>query len=99
IWLSPQATPVLWDELGAAGASPVGADALEKFRIMAGVPRYGVDITERYLPQETNQERALNFTKGCHIGQEIVERIRARGQVHRGLTGFVLESEIGRGAK
>jgi folate-binding protein YgfZ len=63
------------------------------------VPRYGVDITERYLPQETNQETALNFTKGCYIGQEIVERIRARGQVHRTLAGFVLDAEVERGAK
>ncbi|MEO5935995.1 MAG: folate-binding protein [Terriglobales bacterium] len=99
IWLSPQTAPGLWDALVSARALPVGTDALEKFRVMAGVPRYGVDVTERYLPQETNQETALNFTKGCYIGQEIVERIRARGQVHRTLTGFVLDAEVERGAK
>jgi folate-binding protein YgfZ len=38
--------------------------------------------------QETGQEQALSFTKGCYIGQEIVERIRSRGGVHRGFTGF-----------
>lgn len=99
IWLKPEAAPALWDALVAAGALPAGTDALEKFRVMAGAPRYGVDITERYLPQETNQDKALNFTKGCYIGQEIVERIRARGQVHRSLAGFVLEAEVARGAK
>ena len=41
-----------------------------------------------YLPQETGQMRALSFTKGCYIGQEIVERIRARGSLHRGFAGF-----------
>jgi len=63
-----------------AGAQPVGAAAVELLRIASGIPRYGQDIRERDLPQETEQLRALNFTKGCYIGQEIVERIRARGR-------------------
>ena len=70
-----------------AGATPVGTAALELLRIAAGIPRYGSDIRERDLPQETEQERALNFSKGCYVGQEIVERIRSRGtgasQIHR----------------
>ena len=45
-----------------------------------------MDIRERDLPQETGQTRALNFTKGCYLGQEIVERIRSRGAVHRQFT-------------
>jgi len=53
------------------------------------VPLYGQDIRERDLPQETEQQRALNFNKGCYIGQEIVERIRSRGKVHRKFTGSV----------
>jgi folate-binding protein YgfZ len=52
------------------------------------VPRYGVDLRDRDLPQETGQQHALNFSKGCYIGQEIVERIRARGNVHRTFIGF-----------
>jgi folate-binding protein YgfZ len=60
-------------------------------RIVAGIPLYGVDIRERDLPQETEQTRALNFNKGCYVGQEIVERIRSRGNVHRKFTGFVAE--------
>ena len=58
-------------------------------RIATGIPLYGVDIRERDLPQETEQARALNFNKGCYVGQEIVERIRSRGDVHRKFTGFV----------
>jgi folate-binding protein YgfZ len=64
------------------------------FRIAAGIPRYGLDITDRTLPQETAQQQVLNFNKGCYIGQEIVERIRARGNVHRTLTGFVVQGEL-----
>ncbi len=88
IWLSPENAGGVWEALAAAGATPVGAEALEMWRIAAGIPRYGIDIRERDLPQETSQEQALNFTKGCYIGQEIVERIRARGGVHRRFTGF-----------
>jgi aminomethyltransferase len=68
----------------------VGTEALELYRIAQGIPRYGQDIRERDLPQETEQQRALNFNKGCYVGQEIVERIRSRGNVHRKFTGFTL---------
>jgi aminomethyltransferase len=93
IWLAPDQVERLWDALVAAGATPVGSDALEMYRIARGVPRYGIDLRERDLPQETGQEHALNFSKGCYIGQEIVERIRARGNVHRTFIGFEMEGE------
>ena len=54
-------------------------------RLEHGRPRYGEDITEATLPQESQQMHAVSFQKGCYLGQEIVERIRARGQVHRKL--------------
>ena len=92
IWVTPGEVKSLWDALRAAGATPVGAEALEIHRILSGVPLYGVDIRERELPQETEQARALSFTKGCYIGQEIVERIRSRGNVHRMFTGFAVEN-------
>ena len=58
-------------------------------------------LRERDLPQETEQARALNFSKGCYVGQEIVERIRSRGSVHRSFTGFVSHTSgvISPGAK
>ena len=87
----PRSVRSLWDALLAAGAAPVGSEALELHRIVSGIPRYGVDIRERDLPQETEQARALNFNKGCYVGQEIVERIRSRGAVHRKFTGFVAD--------
>ena len=91
VWLAPQDVYKTWQALIAAGAMPVGSEALEMQRIMAGIPLYGVDIRERDLPQETEQMRALNFNKGCYVGQEIVERIRSRGNVHRKFTGFLVE--------
>jgi folate-binding protein YgfZ len=93
IWLAPENVERLWDALVSAGAIQVGSDALEMYRIARGVPRYGIDLRERDLPQETGQEHALNFSKGCFIGQEIVERIRARGNVHRTFIGFEIDGQ------
>ena len=94
LWLAPEHTSSLLDAMVTAGASLVGDEALDLLRISCGIPRYGQDIRERDLPQETGQERALNFSKGCYIGQEIVERIRSRGAVHRNFTGFKVESAL-----
>jgi folate-binding protein YgfZ len=91
LWVRVAQIPALWqaliesDEAGGAGATPVGTATLEAFRIAEGIPAYGIDMAERDLPQETSQMRALNFSKGCYLGQEIVERIRSRGSVHRHL--------------
>jgi len=78
----------------ALATKEVSAEAVELLRIASGVPRYGQDIRDRDLPQETGQVRAVSFTKGCYIGQEIVERIRARGNVHRMFRGFHVEGEL-----
>jgi folate-binding protein YgfZ len=85
LWAPEAQLGNLWRSLRTAGAAPVGCAALEAFRIAEGIPAYGIDMIERDLPQETSQMRALNFNKGCYLGQEIVERIRSRGNVHRHL--------------
>jgi len=93
VWAAVDHIGKLWDALIETGATPVGTNALERFRIMIGFPKYGTDIRDRDLPQETKQNHALNFSKGCYIGQEIVERIRSRGNVHRSFTGFTFTGE------
>ena len=93
LWLDSANSAQVKAALLEAGAQEVGAEAVEWLRIAAGVPRYGQDIHDRDLPQETAQGRALNFTKGCYIGQEIVERIRARGNVHRTFSGFLVDGD------
>jgi folate-binding protein YgfZ len=89
-----ESVPRLWDSLLQAGAREVNADALELFRVASGIPKFGVDIRQKDLPQETGQDRALNYNKGCYVGQEIVERIRSRGAVHRMFTGFEIEGAV-----
>jgi folate-binding protein YgfZ len=98
LWLAPSIVKKTWDTLIAHGAAPVGLEALELQRIVSGIPLYGVDIRERDLPQETEQARALNFNKGCYVGQEIVERIRSRGAVHRKFVAFLADGAIQIGA-
>ena len=61
-------------------------------RIESGRPRYGEEITERYLVQETGQLQAVNFSKGCYLGQEIVERVRSRAQIHRVLRRLEIDT-------
>jgi folate-binding protein YgfZ len=62
--------------------------------VAEAVPFYGVEIEERDLPQESSQTRALHFNKGCYQGQEIVERIHARGQVKRHLRALELTGPL-----
>jgi aminomethyltransferase len=78
-------------ELETAGAKPATAEDARVVRIENGKPRYGEDIRDTTLPQETQQMHAVSFTKGCYLGQEIVERIRARGHVNRKLERIELE--------
>jgi folate-binding protein YgfZ len=94
LWVADNAVADLWNKLLAAGAKPAGTSTLEAFRIAEGIPVYGIDIAERDLPQETSQLRALHFSKGCYLGQEIVERIRSRGNVHRHLRQLELDGPI-----
>jgi folate-binding protein YgfZ len=91
LWLPPAEVLTVWKAFQAAGAVPAGSEAAETLRVLEGTPIYGIDLNERDLPQETSQLRALNFTKGCYLGQEIVERIRSRGRVHRQFRQFKLD--------
>jgi tRNA-modifying protein YgfZ len=87
-------------KLLAAGAVAASAQDARVVRIENGKPRYGEDIVETSLPQETRQMHAISFQKGCYLGQEIVERIRARGHVNRTLVRIEAESkELGPGAR
>ena len=74
------------------GLPEATAEDARTARIEHGRPRYGEEITERYLIQETGQMQAVSFSKGCYLGQEIVERVRSRAQIHRTLRPLEIES-------
>ena len=83
IYLSPLDAPILRETLQDARATEASAEDIETARILNARPLYGVDITDKNLPQETQLTHALHFTKGCYLGQEIVERVRSRGHVNK----------------
>jgi folate-binding protein YgfZ len=79
----------------AVGGRACGWQALESARIEAGIPRYGADIDETNLASEASiEERAISYSKGCYIGQEVIARIRTYGQVAKALRGLRLADDL-----
>lgn len=77
------------------GGRACGWQALEIARIEAGIPRFGADMDENNLPPEAGLEsRAISYTKGCYIGQEVIARIRTYGQVAKALRGLRLANDL-----
>ena len=70
------------------GLKPFGISTLETLRIEAGIPVLGIDMDENTIPIEAGLWNALDFEKGCYIGQEVVARIKWRGRVNWHLVGF-----------
>jgi folate-binding protein YgfZ len=98
LWSDAETVAKIDALLRQASAVQISRQTLEQLRILEGTARYGTDIrnseTARDLPQETGQTRALHFSKGCYLGQEIVERIRSRGNLHRTFSGFELHGAL-----
>jgi folate-binding protein YgfZ len=79
----------------AIGGRACGWQALETARIEAGIPRFGVDMDETNLAPEAGiEERAISYSKGCYIGQEVIARVRTYGQVAKALRGLRLADSI-----
>ncbi len=76
----------------ARGATLAGSEALEIARLEAGIPREGVDVTDNNILLEAGYEKAVSYTKGCYLGQEIIARIHWRGQPARQLRGLLVEA-------
>jgi len=71
------------EQLESADVVAADREAARAVRLELGKPRYAEDVSDKYLPQETQLLHAVHFNKGCYLGQEIVERIRSQGRVHR----------------
>jgi folate-binding protein YgfZ len=79
------------------GGSLCGWQAAELVRVEAGIPRFGADMDENNLPLEAGlEERAISFSKGCYIGQEVISRIRTYSQVAKSLRGLRLPDKLSR---
>ncbi len=93
IFTPPETKPDLIAQLESAGVVEVDAEAADAVRLEHGKPQYGLDITEAHIPQETQQMHALHFSKGCYLGQEIVERVRSRGHVNKMLASLEIDTQ------
>jgi folate-binding protein YgfZ len=65
--------------------APVGERALDTWRVAQGIPRYGHELTEAYIPLEAGLKWAVSFNKGCYIGQEIIARMESRQRLAKRL--------------
>ena len=84
--------------LGSAGAVRVSEEAAEIVRVESGRPRLGLDMTAEHMPAEAGiVERAVDFEKGCYIGQEPVARLHYRGKPNRTLRGLRLSAPASHG--
>lgn len=97
----------LWAQAVAAGAVPAGEQAYQWLRLAVGQPEGAADghplagreISEDYIPLEANLWPAVNFKKGCYIGQEIIARMESRGKLARRLVGLRLSAPAPVGAE
>jgi tRNA-modifying protein YgfZ len=94
-----ESADALREQLLAAGAEPVSEAAAEIVRIESGRPRFGLDFDGGTMPAEAGVvERAVDFEKGCYIGQEPVARLHYRGKPNRRLVGLRLSGPADEGA-
>ena len=97
---APGSAAAVWEALRAAGARPMGHDALDALRVEALRPWWGSDVTDENLLHETGLVAECHSpTKGCYVGQEVVARLEARGgHVNKALRGLRLSAPSAAGA-
>jgi folate-binding protein YgfZ len=95
LWLicSPGQKDELLKKLQTAGAEAGSEQDFRVVRVENRRPRFGEDYSSANIPHETTLLNAVSFSKGCYLGQEIVERVRARGQVNKLLVSLEFETQ------
>jgi folate-binding protein YgfZ len=99
VWGEAGALAALTRRLGDVGVPRLREGVAEALRILAGEPKFGVEITDDYFPMEVGLGGAIDYAKGCYLGQEPIVRIRDRGHVNWRLVGLRLrdDTEVGPG--
>jgi folate-binding protein YgfZ len=86
LWFPADQSGLIREKLNQA---PIDAEALENFRLEQGIPRWGSELSESVLPNEAGlDQRAISYSKGCYLGQEVISRIKSLGHVNRHLRGL-----------
>jgi folate-binding protein YgfZ len=87
LWFPANQAAVVLEKLRQ---SPVDFEAAENLRIEQGIARWGDELSEDVIPNEAGlDKRAINYTKGCYLGQEVISRIKSVGHVNRHLCGLI----------
>jgi folate-binding protein YgfZ len=94
IWTDAARHDAMSQQLSSAFAL-VDSAAAESMRIEQGIPRWGCELTEEIIPIEANlEQRAIDYEKGCYIGQEVISRIKMSGQTNKRLCGLISSDGI-----
>jgi folate-binding protein YgfZ len=89
IWSDTARHDALRDDL-SSGFVFVDSAAAELMRIEQGLPRWSRELTDEIIPIEANlEQRAIDYQKGCYIGQEVISRIKMSGQTNKRLCGLI----------
>jgi tRNA-modifying protein YgfZ len=97
LWLfgDEPAVEALRARLAGVGVGTLAPEAAEVLRILAGEPKFGSEVTADYFPMEVGRTGAIDYTKGCFLGQEPIVRIRDRGHINWRLVGLRF-AEVGK---
>jgi tRNA-modifying protein YgfZ len=100
VWVARADLGATLAALQSEGCEAATEDEIEAVRIANGVGRWGRDMTEKTLPQEARlEDRAVQFDKGCYVGQEAVAKIHFRGKVNRLLRRLRVDEPVAVGAE
>ncbi len=96
-WRGP---PLTFRTSDPADLTPMTDEEWDRIRIESGEPRFGIDVDQGTIPQETGLvAETVDFAKGCYLGQELVARIDSRGRVNRHLRRLQLEAPAAVGSE
>ena len=86
LWITPDSRRSLMKSAGATWRPTETAADIEEIRIRHGIPKWGAELSPDVLPAEAGLDlRAIDFHKGCYLGQEVISRIKSVGRVNRSL--------------
>jgi tRNA-modifying protein YgfZ len=92
LWFPVQQSALIQERLHQV---PIDTEAVENLRLEQGIPRWGSELSENVLPNEAGLDtRAISYTKGCYLGQEVISRIKSLGHVNRHLRGLLPGGDV-----
>src|SRR5207253_10680653 len=97
LWVESAGAEKMRDVL-AADYRAMDESEWEVLRIENGIPRWGCELTREIIPPEANlAARAIDYEKGCYIGQEVISRMKMSGQTRQRLCGVTSEKALAPG--